>query len=111
LIKGIGYACILILRKKRRQTMSNIFKTFQELLDFIELHDVTDETNYDSGGQPYKTRTKHFGHLIDKAREELGKLAQLPYPSMETDENGISYITRIRLDADAKLRKELLDAD
>jgi hypothetical protein len=57
--------------------MNNIFKTFQDLLDFMELHDVTDETDYDSGGQPYGTRTKHFGYLIDKAKEKLKNLTQL----------------------------------
>lgn len=117
--------------------MSNIFKTFQDLLDYIDDNYVTDEET-DDDGSINMWRSERFGYLIDKAREELGKLAQLPYPpSAETvapliegvdengrafiamssvsyptlDENGISYISRIRLNAVAKLRKELIEAD
>jgi hypothetical protein len=46
--------------------MSNIFK-------------VTDEEADDGEGVD-TWRSERFGHLIDKAREDLGKLAQLPYP-------------------------------
>jgi hypothetical protein len=106
--------------------MSNVIKSSQALLEFIDIHNVADETNYDSGGQPYGARSKHFGYLIDKAREELEKLAQLPYPlsaeiivrfgenknrGLSLDEKGITYIARIRAEASEKLSKELLDAD
>jgi hypothetical protein len=69
---------------QRRQTMSNVIKASQDLLEFIDIHDVADETAYDSGGQSYEIRSKHFSYLIDKAREELKKLTQLPYPVTNT---------------------------
>lgn len=70
--------------------MSNVIKASQDLLDFIDIHNVADETVYDSGGQPYEIRSKHFSYLIDKTREELKKLTRLPYPvTQKVDESGV----------------------
>lgn len=71
---------ISIKNKEKEKTMSNnIFKTFGELLDFIEIHKITDETFHADDGR-HEVRSKHFSYLIDKARENLRELTQLPCP-------------------------------
>jgi hypothetical protein len=64
----------------RRKEMSNIFKTFQELLDYMDDNYVTDEESDDDESVD-TWRSERFGHLIDKARQELQKFTQLPYPT------------------------------
>lgn len=106
--------------------MNNVFKPFKDLLDYMDDNHVTDEQADDGEGVD-TWQSERFGHLIDNAREELEKLAQLPYPpSAEVvacfgekeppvtmsslsfpviDENGISYVPRIQVSDVAKLRK------
>lgn len=113
-------------KEKKEEKVSNVFKTFQELLDYIDDNPVTDEQADDGEGVD-TWRSERFGRLIGNAREELEKLAQLPYPpsaeivacfgekeppvTMSSlsfpviDENGISYVPRIQVSDVAKLRK------